>query len=329
MRGEDDYFPVCAYAVANLSGATFWQPLRLLVLKKRMRRDSMAKPTDGLCAEHDNHYVADPDNAHIDTSRFGCWLEDEIAPKRKKADDWWPAIYEEIVRRLSTPPEKPDDDTLICRYLTPGNFVRFVGQTALHFAKATAFEDRSDCSLPDDYDHCVLEFLCRQGVSADPWLKYAQQMRAQWVVSCWTQLIHGHDDYPLWHRYAGGNLGVGITLRYQQLRNHLAHLYELRQLQNAAEVPISGRVEYTRSKKWTLRTPPFNKRRIFGSEREIRFAFHAQEAQQSGILVDIGGLKRCFGLRFSPDVPRDYVCSVREVWTKWGGMEDRYHIVDE
>ena len=288
---------------------------------------TMRTPAAHLCDENDTHYVADPYNAHIDTSNFENWLNEEVAHKPK--DDWWPAIYGEVVRLISNSPKEPADDTLICRYLTPDNFFRFIEDTALHFTNATAFEDRRDCSLPDDYNDCVLEFLPTQGIKdARLWEEYAEQMRAQWFVSCWTELTDHYDDYLLWYTYTRSRLGVGITVRYHQLRHHLNRLYDSGQLGNDVTEPIAGEVEYIRSEKWQLRTLPFNKQRRFGSEKEIRFAFQSKTTKNSGIRADIADLKRCFGLRFSPDVPLVYVNSVREVWGKWGG-EDRYHIVDQ
>ena len=155
-------------------------------------------------------------------------------------------------------------------------------------------------------------------------------MRARWVVSCWTELDKSYDDHLLWHKYAGGDFGVGITLRYDKLRDYLKRLYDSDQLGNDVTEPIAGQVEYIQSgTDQGLRHPPFNKRRIFENEKEIRFAFQSKTTQNSGVRADIADLKRCFGLRFSPDVPPGYANSVREVWGNWGGDEERYHIVDQ
>ena len=279
--------------------------------------------------EQDDHYVADPHNAHIDTSDFENWLNKEVAPKPEKAG-CWPIIYEEIVRRISgCRPSEPADDTLICRYLTPANYVRFIGQTALYFTPATAFNDRFDCSLPDDYNMCVLGFLQKQGIKehAQPWEEYADKMRARWRVSCWTELDEPYDDHLLWHRYAGGDFGIGITIRYHKLRDHLDRSYQ-QGIYPGADEFTWGKVAYIRDgNDQGLRHPPFKKRRIFKSEKEIRFVFRTKTEVPTRIDTDIAELKQCFRLRFSPDVPRDYKCSVREVWKKWGGV-DGYPVGD-
>ena len=277
--------------------------------------------------EQDCHYIADPNNAHINTSDFESWLKATVSPSVENTD-WRPIIYTEIVRLISyRRPSEPADNTLICRYFTPANFVRFIGQKALHFATATAFKDRLDCLLPDDYNLCVQAFLQDQGTDdAGLWKEYVDKMRARWVVSCWTELDEPYHDHLLSHKYTGGDFGIGITIRYHKLRDHLERSYQQGLYPDANDFTC-GKVEYIRGgNDQGLRHPPFNKRRIFKSEREIRFVFRTK-TEVPGIGAGIAELKQCFGLRFSPDVPADYVCSVRKVWKKWGGV-DRYHIGD-
>ena len=263
----------------------------------------------------DDHYIPDGQNAHIDTSDFERELEDLAGPLHGwelDEKELWPAIHDRVMGRISNPPDEPPDDALICRYLTPAKFLWFVSQMTAYFGRASGFEDRSDCSLPDDYYSCVQRFFMDREVVPIEWDDHADRMRSRWLISCWTELNDHHDDYLLWHRYAGGPLGVGVSLRYGVLRDQLRAACD-----SASHVEsfLSGYVSY----RFPLRFPPFNKRRIFRNEKEIRFACRTDVLASISPSVDT--LKEHMGLRFSPDAPREHVESVMATWLRWGGPE--------
>ena len=138
------------------------------------------------------------------------------------------------------------------------------------------------------------------------------------MVSSWTELTDHHDDHLLWHRYAGGPSGVGITIRYGYLNDLLVRESARRDLTDFT----SGRVAYGSP----FRIPPFSKRRMFRNEKEVRFACRSELLAEAR--VSITKLRDQLGLRFSPDAPQYHVDAVRESWVKWGG-DDRYQIAGE
>lgn len=78
----------------------------------------------------------------------------------------------------------------------------------------------------------------------------------------------------------------------------------------------AGKVNY----EYPLRLLPFNKRRMFRSESEIRFSCrHRQHSRE--VLVDISDMFRDFGLRFSPDAPDHHRQAVKRLWSGSGGVE--------
>jgi hypothetical protein len=183
---------------------------------------------------------------------------------------------------------------------------------------ASAFEDKADCSLPADYNYRVQSFFEARGVTPIAWDDYVERFRSGWLVSSWTELTDHHDDYLLWHRYAGGPSGVGVTVRYGQLNSLLRREGARRNWTNLT----SGRVSYGSP----LLIPPFSKRRIFRNEKEVRFAFRGDLLAADS--VSIASLKDEIHLRFSPDAPRHHVNAIMETWAKWGGS-DRYQIAGE
>jgi hypothetical protein len=151
------------------------------------------------------------------------------------------------------------------------------------------------------------------------WDDHVQRMQSHWLVSCWTKLDNPYDDYLLWHCYAEGIFGVGITIRYGALRDFLK-----KECTGADHIDdfIPGYVAYG----GPLKSPPFNKRKMFKNEKEIRFA--CQTELLANHCVNISTLKSEIGLRLSPDSTQTHRDSVRTIWTSLGG-EDRIQISGE
>jgi hypothetical protein len=87
---------------------------------------------------------------------------------------------------------------------------------------ATQFCDPWECRVPEDYEVAVLRVLEHLEISADGWTSLVRRKAAGWNISCWTQLDDYFDDHLMWDSYAGGSLGVGITVRYGVLKHSLA-----------------------------------------------------------------------------------------------------------
>jgi len=266
-----------------------------------------------------DHYIPDNQNAHIDTREFendlnvlfqslkGVSLEDA---------DLWPVVYENIISKISGNIPEPNDDDLVCRYFTPTKFLWFAHQNTIYFGSAGGFEDKCDSDIPEDYNNCVKKVLYERDLISLVWDDYLDRMRSRWLVSCWTNLDNHHDDYLLWHRYAGNELGVGVVIRYGELRDLLKSEFsrekDIKQFK-------SGIVRYSHP----LCLPPFNKRHIFRNEKEVRFVCEANLL--ASMSIDVSSLKRKFSLRFSPDAPMAHVESICAVWEKMGGGSE-YHI---
>lgn len=269
----------------------------------------------------DDHYISDVHNAHVDTHAFEADLANLTQSQVGQALDQAnlsPRIYELIMARLSADIEQPSSEAIICRYLSTAKFLWFLRGFEVYFGSASAFEDKADCGVPADYNHCVQQFPLKRDVAPIAWDDYADRFRSNWLVSSWTELTDHHDDYLLWHRYAGGPSGVGVTIRYGVIKELLSGERERRQLPNFT----FGRVTYG----YPLRIPPFSKRRIFRNEKEIRFVYRCNLLAATS--VSIASLRNELGLRFSPDASRHHIDAVRETWNKWGGT-DRYQIAGE
>ena len=125
--------------------------------------------------------------------------------------------------------------------------------------------------------------------------------------------------YLVWHKYADGQAGVGITIRYGQLKEHLQrHVDQILKDDSL----ISGKVGYGSP----FRTLPFNKRPMFRNEKEVRFAFMRHPYLDSHA-VDVGDIFKNFGLRFSPDVPEHHFEAAMSLWIRCGG-QDRFQRTD-
>ena len=274
----------------------------------------------------DDHYIPDIHNAHIDTRDFESDLESLAqgltGPELDRAN-LWSRVHDLVMSRLSGEIEQPSDEALICRYLSPTKFLWFIRAFEIYFGSASAFEDKADCGVPQDYNHCVQQFFLKRGVLPIAWDDHAEKFRADWLVSSWTELTDHHDDYLLWQRYAGGPYGVGITIQYCHLNEFLKR--EFRN-QETDKLPLtdftSGKVSYGAP----LRIPPFSKRRIFRNEKEIRFV--CRGFALAAVPISIASLKERLGLRFSPDAPRYHIDAVLKTWIKFGG-NDRYQIAGE
>lgn len=266
-----------------------------------------------------SHYIADNLNAHIDTREFEKELNELFGTLRGDELDeatLWSDIYENIISKINSRLAEPNDNDLICRYFTPAKFLWFAHQSTIYFGSANDFEDRRDSDIPDDYKHCVQKILFERDVIPLAWDDYLDRMRSRWLVSCWTSLDNHHDDYLLWHRYAGSELGVGVVITYGELRNLLKA-----ECSSDKDVKLfqSGYVGYSHP----LHLPPFNKRNTFRNEKEVRFVCEANLL--ASMSIDVSSLKEKFSLRFSPDAPKAHIDSIRAVWKKMGGGRE-YHI---
>lgn len=277
------------------------------------------QPIEGVM--RDDHYIPDAHNAHIDTQAFEAELETLAQGRTASALDQpnlWPRIHDLVMDRIAGPIEQPSHETLICRYLSTTKFLWLLPELNLYFGSACEFEDRTDCGVPADYDHCVQRFLLQRDVTPIGWDECAERFRSRWLVSSWTELTDHYDDHLLWHRYAGGSSGVGVTIRYGDLNELLRRESDRLNLTDFT----SGRVAYGSP----LRIPPFSKRRIFRNEKEIRFVCRGETL--AAVSISIAALKDRLGLRFSPDASHGHIDAVRATWIKWGGS-DKYQIGGE
>lgn len=267
----------------------------------------------------DDHYVANPNNAHLDTSELEGELNTLFGMRRGQDLEnaaLWPSIHNLIETKVSTAPDEPPDNQLICRYLSPTKFLWFLSQKEIFFGSANGFDDSCDSIIPEDYNRCVKILLKKRNVSSIAWDEHVQLMRSRWLVSCWTEITNPHDDYLLWHRYAGGKYGVGITLRYGSLRNFFKKALEA---DRDTEGFYAGCVSYEHP----LRIAPFNKRPIFRNEKEIRFVSRTDILAHKQI--EITDLISEIGLRISPEASAEHHDAIRDLWLQSEG-QDRIHV---
>lgn len=265
-----------------------------------------------------SNYVAGQ-NAHIDTKEFEDKLEmlSEGAEGDELYDmDFQEIAYRELLKILNQPPRPVSSDTVICRYLTPEKFLWFLGSKAIYFGRVGAFDDAHDCGVPEDYHLAVSKFYALKKADFEAFEYYVDDIRHEWLISCWTEISDKVDDYLLWHRYAEGPLGVGITIQYGQLHEAIHEGLRNKTEESRIENVMSGYVEYG----GPLKATPFNKRRMFRNEREVRFV--AQSEWLPHVSLSISDIFSSFGLRFSPDVPKHHMSVIVDVWQKYGGSDD-------
>ncbi len=265
---------------------------------------------------NDDHYVPNLHNAHLDLEGFERELRNLAAESLQlgvNEEEIVESFYFRALSKLTNLPDEPGDGELVCRFLTPKKFLWFVSNKDIRFCSAQEFDDPKECSLPEDYENSVGKILCELDLPASEWENQIWSKSQDWLVSCWTVLRHHHDDNLIWHKYAEGSEGVGITIRYGQLKGYLKS--------NIDSVDVDGSMKAGRvSYEHPLRLLPFNKRRMFQSENEIRFSCrHFQHSRD--VLVDISNIFTDFGLRFSPDAPDHHRQAVKRLWRESGGAE--------
>ena len=263
-----------------------------------------------------DHYVPGP-NAHLDTH----WLQKQLellsdGATRRDLDDMEleGKIYGIIEAVLQREPQQPEPEAIVCRFLDVEKFLWFATSRSIYFGRVSGFDDSHDCALPRDYHDTVQAFYLNRDCPPLGWDTLVNDLRRDWLISCWTLISNSYDDYLLWHRYAGGSHGIGITIPYGAIRDSLA-----RGLENAGDDLSqvrdmhSGLVAY----KAPLRLIPFNKRRIFENEKELRFV--AKLDYRDSVTVDVSDIFKEFRLRFSPDVPWFHKQAMESIWKSCGG----------
>jgi hypothetical protein len=259
----------------------------------------------------DDHYIPNPKNAHIDTSAFELHLRKQLSGGKCGVEEALESVYNLAFSTFGAAPKEPDDDKLICRYLSPIKFLQFLHTRRVNFSAATQFSDHWECRVPEDYEVVVLRILSELGISAEAWSRLVKRKAACWSVSCWTQLDDYFDDHLMWSAYAGGPQGVGVTVRYGVLKDSLAKSVG----QLAADgVLHSGSVNYE-----TLSLLPFNKHYMFRKEREVRFAFGTKCSRAHSVSVD--DIFDSFGVRISPAATIEHRNMVSRLWLSFGGVD--------
>jgi hypothetical protein len=269
-----------------------------------------------------SHYIANPNNAHIDTRDIQYEVRQLLADVVSTGEDaHYPCdrIYDLVELKTSCAPNEPAYTQLICRYLSPIKFMWFVSEMSVYFGTASEFKDQGDSILPMDYHNAVLLELTRAKLDQAAWIRHIRDKRSRWLVSCWTKLDGPYDDSLLWRSYAGGAVGVGVTVQYGVLRDFL------RQAVNN-EVSVNGFYagEIAYENENSLRIAPFNKRNIFRNEKEIRFVTHS--TSRTSLSVKIENIKSQLGLRLSPDSSVAHRDAVRDIWHRFGGLEEEIYI---
>lgn len=266
-----------------------------------------------------DHYVPGS-NAHIDTSEFeanlaalaGSSVGDELMSKGLEVE-----IYQLIRNILSSYPEEPAAGTIICRYFTIEKFLWFLRTKSIYFGSATEFDDHQDCAIPTDYAEAISKFYLDRECIPLIWGSHVDDVRRSWLISCWTEVTGNIDDYLLWHRYASGPSGVGVTVRYQDLKEALLpSLHEQGDSLNKIGNLCSGYVSYEQP----LRLLPFNKRQMFRNEKEVRFVGSSDILASTSVSVE--SIFSKLGLRLSPDASQVHCDSVIETWQRFGGNDN-------
>lgn len=259
----------------------------------------------------DDHYIANRKNAHIDTSVFEAAARDLLSGTRL-SDEVLESIYNLVISRTNVAPKELDDCQLMCRYLSPEKFLQFLHTRRIYFPSASQFSDSRECCVPEDYETAVLRVLKSLELSAEGWSRLVSRKAALWKISCWTQLDDYFDDHLMWDCYAGGSLGVGITVRYGILRSSLA--------ESVREIAVDGMLHSGSVNYETLCLLPFNKHSMFRNEKEARFAFRGIQAGAEAVSVE--NIFGSFGVRISPAATADHCEMIRRLWLRYGG-EDR------
>lgn len=265
----------------------------------------------------DDHYIPNPKNAHIDTSEIerayikrmkseGYENYTEGEPKlgethplerRRWAHEW---LRQQMFYELQQDPAQPDEYAVVARLLSPEKFLWFCNDWAIHFSSPSAFDDYREGTLPEDLDAAAYRILNGVGVPGDGFDEVVRTEMNTYSVSCWTHIDEHHDDHLLWHKYAGGETGVGITVRYGLLRECLGFDLDRE----------AGLVDYTGA----FVRPLFSKRPIFRNEKEVRFVKPTRE-----LAVSIRAIRDEIRLRFSPDAPNHHKEAVERIWQSVGG----------
>lgn len=266
-----------------------------------------------------NHYIPGP-NAHIDTTEFSAELN--ALAGDASGDDLMnlgleDRIYQLLANRLSDFPDEPTSNPIVGRYFTMEKFLWFLHSKSIHFGSAAGFDDHLDCAIPQDYADAISKFYLDRDCLPLLWDAHVDKIRSSWLISCWTEVSTNFDNYLMWHRYAGGPIGVAVTANYQELKEVLLPGLH-RQQKSSGEIGnlSSGYVSYG----MPLRLLPYNKRRMFENEKEVRFTGTSDIIASCDVEIDCIFSK--LGIRFSPDAPQIHKDSIIDTWKKFGGGDN-------
>lgn len=257
----------------------------------------------------DSHYIPNSRNAHIDTSSFESELLGRFRESDRDSSFTLESIYNHVLSITNIKPTEPTDDQLVCRYLPLNRFLHFLHTREIFFPQATQLADHWECRIPEDYENATLKVLAELDVPAKEWSDFVQIKKAEWNVSCWTAISEHFDNYLLWHAYAGGADGVGITVRYGVLKHIVAEAAETLDLNGLL---YSGYVSYGK-----IGLLPFCKHPIFRDEKEVRLAFRG--FQVGPMSVSIEEVFNSFRVRISSAASHAHYEMIHGLWSRYDG----------
>lgn len=286
-----------------------------------------------------NHYIANGNNAHIDTMGFMEGLKERIVTelslgttdnianfRASRRAEIYQYIYDDALSYSNSMPDKPSDDANVCRFLSPEKFLWLIDQKSILLSSPRSFDDDLDCALHGDFNdailQCLPELLSKFSIELNPelicneWGSFERRRRGDWLISCWTNLTNHKDDKLIWYKYANGPCGAGIMAKYRDL--HEAIQSQIGPLSQNG-VLSAGAVSY---KPQVSKLLPFNKRNGFRGEQEVRFAIHGFEYERP-VRVDLHDrFFELFDLRISEDSPQYHQKALTNLWIKAGGDPD-------
>lgn len=287
----------------------------------------------------DNHYVPNPNNAHIDTEAFEEELDKRVregigvgevdtisAFRDTKRNSIYGIIYDCALSYSNGMPEQLSDDALVCRFLSPEKFLWLIDQKCIPFSSPRRFDDDRDCAIHEDLNAAILqkltghlkENLCEadHDTNCVEWASFERSRRDDWLISCWNNLSEHKDDKLIWFKYTNGPIGAAITARYGKLRDAL--------IDRVSNYDRDGKVTFG-SVNYDPRInklPPFNKRRGFSGEKEVRFVLRDSQFRRF-VVADLSDVFfELFNLRYSEDAPRHHKSALEKMWIEAGGDPD-------
>jgi len=202
----------------------------------------------------------------------------------------------------------------VWRYLDLAKLISLLDSKKMYFTRMDKFDDPFEGVVPNGITQMLLERAMDSGVGPGYYLachkEMSQDFRMYTYVNCWHE--SAIESEAMWSLYTDKQKGIAVVSTREKLTSQLPDFVDIRNVEyidfDASDIKIMP--------------PCFYKRSAFEYEKELRAVITDENAESSGVHVDIEPNQLINKVVVSPLAEPWFIDVVKSVCAKYGSAFD-------